>query len=479
MMLKIFLLLGLIDYISTRDCYVCTESGYNCSLPLNFDSGDESRENDIAIASYPSNYVCMRDHSYNPNTQEHKIMLRGIANCQDVNEPNHLVYCCNTDNCNRYGPQINIRSSADLTTTESERKLTIHCYMCTESGYNCSLPLYFDGGDESNEAPIVTATYPSNYACMRDDSYDPSTQKHKIILRGVEDCEDVNELNHHVYCCYTDNCNKDAPQITFGISVDLTTIEYERESTIQCYTCTESGFYCSFPLYFDDGDDSSENDIVTSSYPPNYVCMRDHSYDPSTQKHKIILRGIEDCEDVDEPNHRVYCCYADNCNRYTAQITIRIPANRTTIESERESSSQNHISSIMLIGLIDYMPAIRCYTCIAPGFSCSLPLNFDGDESMESDIDTSNYDSGYACMNDHSYDPITQKHKIILRGIEDCQPLDVPNHLAYCCYTDNCNRYGPQITIRSSGDLMSSSQIHISSTILIGITISFQYFLLK
>ncbi|CAF4402789.1 unnamed protein product [Adineta steineri] len=82
-------------------------------------------------------------------------------------------------------------------------------------------------------------------------------------------------------------------------------------------------------------------------------------------------------------------------------------------------------------------------------------------------------------LNDHSYDPITQKHKIILRGIEYCQPSDEPNHLVYCCYTDNCNRYTPQITIRSSGDLMSSSQIHISSTILISITISFQYFLLK
>ncbi|CAF4334099.1 unnamed protein product, partial [Adineta steineri] len=77
--------------------------------------------------------------------------------------------------------------------------------------------------------------------------------------------------------------------------------------------------------------------------------MRDHSYNPNTQEHKIILRGIADCDEIDEPNHRVYCCYTDNCNRYTPQITIRIPANLTTIESERESSSQNYISSIMLI----------------------------------------------------------------------------------------------------------------------------------
>ncbi|CAF1429041.1 unnamed protein product [Adineta steineri] len=113
-MLKIFLLFGLIDYISTRDCYMCNESGNYCSLPLNFDSGDESRENDIVISSYPSNYACMQDDSYNPVTQEHKIILRGIPDCQPLDQPKHRVYCCYTNNCNKNDPPIFDRPSADF-----------------------------------------------------------------------------------------------------------------------------------------------------------------------------------------------------------------------------------------------------------------------------------------------------------------------------------------------------------------------------
>ncbi|CAF1036025.1 unnamed protein product [Adineta steineri] len=106
--------------------------------------------------------------------------------------------------------------------------------------------------------------------------------------------------------------------------------------------CTKSGFNCSLPLNFDNGDESEENDIVIASYPSHYVCMRDHSYNPITQKHKIILRGVEDCEDVNESNHRVYCCYEDRCNRHEPQITIKPIADLT-------SSSQILISSIILI----------------------------------------------------------------------------------------------------------------------------------
>ncbi|CAF1035924.1 unnamed protein product [Adineta steineri] len=115
--------------------------------------------------------------------------------------------------------------------------------------------------------------------------------------------------------------------------------------------------------------------------------------------------------------------------------------------------------------------------CTGSGNYCPAHLNFDGgDESNEQDIVTAPYGPNDVCMNDHSYNPITQEHKIIIRGIESCQPLDEPNHLVYCCYTDNCNRYAPKITYRSSGDLMSSSQNHISSIMLIGITMIFQYF---
>jgi hypothetical protein len=49
--------------------------------------------------------------------------------------------------------------------------------------------------------------------------------------------------------------------------------------------------------------------------------------------------------------------------------------------------------------LIEHVLAIQCYTCSQAHFHCPLPLNLDGgDESNENDIDTSNYDPGYACV---------------------------------------------------------------------------------
>ncbi len=51
------------------------------------------------------------------------------------------------------------------------------------------------------------------------------------------------------------------------------------------------------------------------------------------------------------------------------------------------------------LGLIEHVLAIQCYTCSQAHFHCPLPLNLDGgDESNENDIDTSNYDPGYACV---------------------------------------------------------------------------------
>jgi hypothetical protein len=49
--------------------------------------------------------------------------------------------------------------------------------------------------------------------------------------------------------------------------------------------------------------------------------------------------------------------------------------------------------------LIEHVLAIQCYTCSQAHFHCPLPLNLDGgDESNENEIDTSNYDPGYACV---------------------------------------------------------------------------------
>lgn len=44
-------------------------------------------------------------------------------------------------------------------------------------------------------------------------------------------------------------------------------------SSIQCYTCVESGYYCTLPLNLDAGDESNENNVATTEYDPGYACM--------------------------------------------------------------------------------------------------------------------------------------------------------------------------------------------------------------
>jgi hypothetical protein len=46
-----------------------------------------------------------------------------------------------------------------------EHVLLIQCYTCYGLGY-CSLPLNFDGDDESNENDIEVSNYDPEYACL-------------------------------------------------------------------------------------------------------------------------------------------------------------------------------------------------------------------------------------------------------------------------------------------------------------------------
>ncbi|CAF2551359.1 unnamed protein product [Rotaria sp. Silwood2] len=82
-----------------------------CSLPLDFDTGDESNENDIESIGYDSNYVCQSDHYFDPITGAEKISLRGIKYCEELNVINHRIYCCNTDHCNKWLPPMTIQTT--------------------------------------------------------------------------------------------------------------------------------------------------------------------------------------------------------------------------------------------------------------------------------------------------------------------------------------------------------------------------------
>ncbi|CAF1234164.1 unnamed protein product [Rotaria sp. Silwood1] len=145
------------------------------------------------------------------------------------------------------------------------------------------------------------------------------------------------------------------------------------------------------------------------------------------------------------------------------------------------------IMIFFLSGLIEHTSSIQCYTCAGSDYYCSLPLDLDaGDESNENNVAISGYDVGHACLSDHSFDARTGEEKLILRGVKDCEELNIPNHRTHCCYTDNCNKQLPTMITRTLADIMpretrseSNNQCHISSIILIILNIFFQFFLLN
>lgn len=80
-------------------------------------------------------------------------------------------------------------------------------------------------------------------------------------------------------------------------------------------------------------------------------------------------------------------------------------------------------------------------------------------------------------------DPKTSVEKLVLRGIEYCEEINIPNRRVHCCYTNNCNKQLPPMTIKTLSDMMSEGSMinsngyeHISSLILIILTIVVQYF---
>jgi len=70
----------------------------------------------------------------------------------------------------------------------------------------------------------------------------------------------VDKVNHRTYCCDTNNCNKELPPMI-------------RQPFIKCYTCTESGHFCSLPLNIAGGEEHNEYDIESVPYSSDYVCQ--------------------------------------------------------------------------------------------------------------------------------------------------------------------------------------------------------------
>ncbi|CAF0900213.1 unnamed protein product [Rotaria sordida] len=123
----------------------------------------------------------------------------------------------------------------------------------------------------------------------------------------------------------------------------------ERASAIQCFTCIESGFYCSLPFDLDAGDESNENNVAIFGYDADYACLSDHSLDVRTGQEKLILRGSKDCNELNIPNHRIHCCYTDNCNKQLPIMIIHSLADIVAMEPRSKSNNQCYISSIILI----------------------------------------------------------------------------------------------------------------------------------
>jgi hypothetical protein len=72
-------------------------------------------------------------------------------------------------------------------------------------------------------------------------------------------------------------------------------------------------------------------------------------FNPSTGLHRKTLRGIQVCEEVDEPNHRVHCCRTDNCNKYFPGMLERTMADLMPLGEQAESSDRRLTASILVI----------------------------------------------------------------------------------------------------------------------------------
>ena len=51
--------IGFVPYTLSIKCHTCNAWGYGCPLPINFDGGDESNENEVDIIAYDPGYVCL------------------------------------------------------------------------------------------------------------------------------------------------------------------------------------------------------------------------------------------------------------------------------------------------------------------------------------------------------------------------------------------------------------------------------------
>lgn len=67
--------------------------------------------------------------------------------------------------------------------------------------------------------------------------------------------KDQDFISHPLICC---NCISGS-------------VEYA--SSIQCYTCIETGFYCSLPLNLDAGDESNEDSVASFGYDSDHACV--------------------------------------------------------------------------------------------------------------------------------------------------------------------------------------------------------------
>ncbi|CAF3402715.1 unnamed protein product [Rotaria socialis] len=94
-------------------------------------------------------------------------------------------------------------------------------------------------------------------------------------------------------------------------------------ASIQCFTCSQPGGFCSLPLNLDNGDESNESEIDSANYDADYFCQSDHYFDPNIDTEILILRGIQYCEELDVANHRTHCCQQDNCNQWIPPMTTR------------------------------------------------------------------------------------------------------------------------------------------------------------
>lgn len=61
------------------------------------------------------------------------------------------------------------------------------------------------------------------------------------------------------------------------------------------------------------------------------------------------MTGVRFCEEIDIDNHRVHCCYTDNCNNHPPEMRIKTLTDLNPVSDDEISDSRRLIASFLSV----------------------------------------------------------------------------------------------------------------------------------